>query len=278
MGTASYPGYGEVLHFGRLGGAGDAELLHVRFGRFDFARHAHDRVSFGLITSGAMRLEQAGGSLVARAGDVMLYDHDRVHWGGSERGSGWTVRSLYADPGRLAALARQCGFRQRGTIGFPTPVVRDGGMARRLLALHRAAEAGAPRLETETLMLEVIVAAIADYGDGGGDPAAAGAEPRAVRRARDYLEARVGEDVALEELAAAAGLSASRLARVFKRETGLPPHAYHGYLRVRRAQALLRDGMTVAATAAECGFVDQAHLTRAFKRHVGLTPGRFRAA
>ena len=278
MTGSAYPGYGEVLHFGRLRGTAEAELLHARFARFDFARHAHDRVSFGLIASGRLRIEQAGGAAVAGAGDVILYDHDRVHWGGSERGSAWTIRTLYADPARLAALARGHGLGGRGSVAFPEPIVRSPAMARRLLALHRAVERGAPRLMTEGLMIETIVEALRRYSDRRGEAAAPGAAPRAVRAACDYLEARVCDDVGLDELAAAAGLSASRLARVFKAAKGLPPHAYHGYLRVRRAQALLRAGMSVAEAAVDCGFVDQAHLTRAFKRHVGVTPGRFRAA
>ena len=127
----SYPGYGEVLHFGRLRGAPAAELLHARFGRFDFARHAHDRVSFGLITAGAMRLEQAGGASLVGAGDVILYNHDVVHWGGSERGqgcdAGWAIRTLYADPGQLASTP-PCGRKPprpspRNTPTSPLPAL-----------------------------------------------------------------------------------------------------------------------------------------------------------
>ena len=127
-------------------------------------------------------------------------------------------------------------------------------------------------------LLDTLALLLARYSKAGSDAPAAAQEPQAVRRARDYLEARVASDIGLAELAAVAGLSPSRLVRSFKASLGLPPHAYHRYLRVRRAQALLRDGQPVALVAQDCGFVDQSHLTRAFKRHVGVTPGRFRSA
>jgi transcriptional regulator GlxA family with amidase domain len=44
---------------------------------------------------------------------------------------------------------------------------------------------------------------------------------------------------------------------------------------VRHAKSLLRAGLPIALVAAEAGFYDQAHLTRHFKRIVGLTPGRY---
>jgi transcriptional regulator GlxA family with amidase domain len=54
-----------------------------------------------------------------------------------------------------------------------------------------------------------------------------------------------------------------------------PPRQRQTQVRVRRAKSLLRAGLPIALVAAEAGFYDQAHLTRHFKRIVGLTPGRY---
>jgi AraC-like DNA-binding protein len=66
-----------------------------------------------------------------------------------------------------------------------------------------------------------------------------------------------------------------RLARTFKAEVGLAPHAYQIQLRVLRAKQMLAAGCRIAEAADECGFYDQAHLTDQFKRHVGVTPGGY---
>jgi transcriptional regulator GlxA family with amidase domain len=65
---------------------------------------------------------------------------------------------------------------------------------------------------------------------------------------------------------------------VFKREVGVPPHAYQVQMRVRRARRLMLTGMAPADVAISVGFYDQAHLNRHFKRIVGMTPGDYRGA
>jgi transcriptional regulator GlxA family with amidase domain len=49
-------------------------------------------------------------------------------------------------------------------------------------------------------------------------------------------------------------------------------------LRVNHAQAMLSAGAPVAAVANACGFSDQSHLTRVFRKAVGVPPGKYRRA
>jgi AraC-like DNA-binding protein len=72
------------------------------------------------------------------------------------------------------------------------------------------------------------------------------------------------------------GLSVRSLQRLF-RDKGLPPPDYWRLLaRVRRAAALLGGPLPLAVIAADCGYSDQAHLTRAMVRWIGKTPGQLR--
>ncbi len=106
------------------------------------------------------------------------------------------------------------------------------------------------------------------------------APPAAVLRAVALMRARLAESISLNMLAEAAGLSSFHFARQFKAATGHPPHEYHIRMRVDRAQELLRTRgreWSLAAIAAECGFVDQSHFSRHFKRVVGVTPGEYLA-
>lgn len=102
-----------------------------------------------------------------------------------------------------------------------------------------------------------------------------GPEHAAVRRARAHLLERWDQPVSLAELSAVAGLSRFELVRRFGADTGLSPHAFQTQLRVRRARRMLDEGVPPAVVAADCGFADQPHLSRAFKRLVGVSPGRY---
>jgi AraC-like DNA-binding protein len=76
----------------------------------------------------------------------------------------------------------------------------------------------------------------------------------------------------LARLAKEVGLSPFQVVRAFKRRFGVPPHVYQLTVRIARARRLLLQGVATADVAAECGFVDQSHLSRHFKQHVGVTP------
>jgi AraC-like DNA-binding protein len=59
-------------------------------------------------------------------------------------------------------------------------------------------------------------------------------------------------------------------------EVGMPPYAWLAQHRVARARVLLEHGHRPAEAAAATGFADQAHLTRWFRRVVGVTPSAYR--
>ena len=104
------------------------------------------------------------------------------------------------------------------------------------------------------------------------------AEHAPVRRARHHLSERWDQRVTLNELARVAGLSRFELVRRFGQQNGVTPHAFQTNLRVDHARGLLAAGMAPAEVAAACGFADQPHLTRVFKRAVGVSPGRYARA
>jgi AraC-like DNA-binding protein len=101
---------------------------------------------------------------------------------------------------------------------------------------------------------------------------------REVTDALALMDADPGRAPDLAGLAAAVHLSPKHFARLFKDVVGVPPMAYRQALRVSRARALLAAGdQPVAAVAAELGFADAAHLSRAFRQAYGSTPTDFRA-
>lgn len=80
------------------------------------------------------------------------------------------------------------------------------------------------------------------------------------------------------DLAAAAGMTSTRLERTMRRALGMSPKQLLIRTRLEAAMRALDDtDHTVAAIAGSCGFYDQSSFTRQFQRAVGLTPGAYRA-
>jgi AraC-like DNA-binding protein len=99
-----------------------------------------------------------------------------------------------------------------------------------------------------------------------------------LRQVRERLADAPLHAPSLEEMAGMTGLSRYQLLRRFERAYGLPPHAWLLSRRAEHALRLIRAGETLTDAAIASGFADQSHMTRAFARHYGFTPGAWRRA
>ncbi|MDE2166276.1 MAG: helix-turn-helix transcriptional regulator [Alphaproteobacteria bacterium] len=135
------------------------------------------------------------------------------------------------------------------------------------------------RLYLESLTEALTVDLFRRYAERRAQPrrARGGLPPALLRRLLDYIEAHLGADIALVELANLAGLSAHHFGQAFKASTGIAPHRYLIERRIQRArQLLLTDARPIAEIAADVGFANQSHLTFNFRKLVGTTPAQYR--
>jgi AraC-like DNA-binding protein len=267
---------GEVARYWRHAEVPGVDLLRARFVTHRYSRHAHETYTFALIESGVEVFEYGGSLLRAGTGAVALLNPEVVHTGQAESPAGWAYRVLYPAADVLAGVAADLGWR-RGTPSFPQTVVDDPRSARLLRAAHVAAEHG-DRLASSSLLRAALTGLLSAHAGPGRLARSAGRTPRspaAVRTVCDLLTSQLADPPSLDELALATGMSPFALLRAFRGETGLPPHAYLNQLRVRLARRLLDGGVAPADVAAEVGFADQAHLTRHFKRVMGVPPGAY---
>jgi AraC family transcriptional regulator len=95
----------------------------------------------------------------------------------------------------------------------------------------------------------------------------------------DYIQSNLDRNVTLTELAALVELTPRYFCEVFGRTMGRPPHQFQIEQRVERAKTLLRrPSVPVSEIALMAGFSSQSHLNVCFRRIVGVTPARYRAA
>jgi AraC-like DNA-binding protein len=267
----------EVARYWQHAAVAGVDLLRARFITHRYGRHAHQTYTFGLIEAGVEEFDYGGTLLRAAEGAVALLDPEVVHTGHAATPAGWTYRVLYPEVSVVTEVAEQLGW-PRGTPRFPQTVLYDARSAAMLRSAHQAAEHG-DRLASTSLLTAALAGLLrAHAADGPAvvrDATGAGRAPTAVRTVCELLHERLAEPPSLAELAALTGLSQFALLRAFRAQTGLPPHAYLNQLRVRRARSLLDDGLPATEVAAVTGFADQAHLTRHFKRVVGVPPGAY---
>lgn len=257
----------DVAHYWRHPAVPGVDLMRAHYVRHGFARHTHDTFAIGMVRSGEQELLVGTETHRTGPGGVVLLNPDVVHTGRAAAAGGWAYRVFYPD---AAVVADAVGT---GSPWLTEPVVHDPSAAATLRQAHLAAESG-DRLASGTLLVTALRTVWRGYGGHPySEPASEGG--RAVEHAREILHARLVDPPSLAELAAAVGTTQFPLLRAFRARYGLPPHAYLNQLRVRRACLLLADGTPAARVAVEVGFADQSHLTRHFRRMVGVAPGRY---
>jgi len=106
-----------------------------------------------------------------------------------------------------------------------------------------------------------------------------GLAPWQVRIVTTHIDTNLNTSLSCETLARLARLSVSHFARAFKYTFGYSPHAFLMRRRMERAQGLmLKSNAPLAHIALECGFADQAHLSRLFLQFTGESPASWRRA
>ncbi len=96
-------------------------------------------------------------------------------------------------------------------------------------------------------------------------------------RALEFMEEHFAEPLGVAEFAEAAGLSESRFATLFHRETGTTPMHFFNTVRLGHAQSFLLNGASVDEAAERAGFSSPQYFCRYFRKQTGFSPGAFRA-
>jgi AraC-like DNA-binding protein len=244
------------------------DSLHARIVE-PFAPHLHEEFAVGACTEGIEVIRYRGALHYSGPGSVVVLQPGEPHTGGPLDRSGFVYRVMYP----AADLLRDASGR---VPWFPEPVVIDPTLAEGLRRLHVALGREGEPLELESGLAWVLGELVSRHSA----VPVPDVEPRKASSATRLVLARLSDRVScpptLGEMASEVGMSRYQLVRAFASEVGMPPYAWLAQHRVARARALLEEGRGLAETAAITGFADQAHLTRWFRRVVGVTPGVYR--
>lgn len=253
----------------------DVEFLHAHYVQHAYPPHSHDYYVVSLIERGHQSFTHKGTKYSTPPGGVILINPEAAHTGEAADQQGFEMRAIYPTTALMETIASELTGRHQGLPFFKEVRVGSRWAANMILSLHKAVSQEADALECESRLLWSLAQFVKHYADTHPGEQPLGKEKKAIQQARQYIEECFAEGVSLHRLAEEVALSPYYLLRVFHAEVGMPPYTYLESVRIRRAQQLIKTGTPLAEVALQVGFSSQSHLTRHFKKIIGVTPGQY---
>ena len=248
--------------------------------------HFHEGSSYGIFrgdgvgdwlliatVSGKGRFGYAGGELITELGDWVLIRPGTPHGYGVEASlKRWELLWVHFQP-----RPHWLPWLEWPAVspGLCTLAIGDGSTMDRFREVHRQFTGDLRR--SEAYAMNSLEALLLDCDRQNPLAAMSSFDPR-VRRAMDYLERNLARKVTLADIAAAVGLSASRLAHLFRTQSGQSPQQHLEGLRMQRAAELLkRTSLSIKLIADSVGFDSQFYFSQRFKAWNGQSPSSYRS-
>ncbi|MEW2624238.1 AraC family transcriptional regulator [Streptomyces sp. NPDC048106] len=258
---------GEEVNAWRPRVPGVTEVFHAHFTEYAYPMHVHDAWTLLIVDDGAVRYDLDRHEHGTPLDTVSLLPPHVPHNGSPATPGGFRKRVVYLDSSRLGE--ELIGAAVDG------PDLRDPVLRLRVGQLHAALARPGDELEAES-RLTLVGERLRAHLRRRPEPPGLRRDPKLARKLRELLDARLAEGISLAEAAGLLHAHPAHLVRAFSGAYGIAPHQYLMSRRVGRARRLLLDGLPPGEVAALTGFYDQAHLTRHFRKLVGVPPGRYR--
>jgi AraC-like DNA-binding protein len=251
------------------------ETRAVNGGRACYDPHTHQSFSIGTVLNGQAQYLNRSRHASAETGSVVMINPGDVHACNPRDESTWSYRMLFIDSTWLGGVQREIGISLHQDLQmFSETLSHERELYLRLNVLLERLWQAAGRLEKETDVVDFLIHLHQRFDRVTLDIKS----NQRLSQAAEYIAAHCVDDIALSDICDATQLSRSYLIRAFKRQYGMTPHAFLLNQRIHHAQSLLKQGLAIVDVAADCGFADQAHFQRVFKRHVAATPRQYVSA
>lgn len=264
----------EFANYWHLPELGGLELLNARYEEQAFTKHSHEGYCIAVIEDGAQTFQWQGNNYYANEHHIVLINADEVHTGSPVKQSGWEYHAIYPTPEMIAEINKDL-FKTEGAPWFDNAVVNDQGLVQQLMQLFLLLEQKGNFLLKETFYLSTMAYLIAKHGKTAPEIIKVSDTKKQILWIKEFISTYPERELTLTELANMAQLSQWHFLRQFNQHVGMPPHKWLIQSRLHKARRLLKQGLRPVDIAMECGFSDQSHFNRNFKKYLGVTPTQY---
>jgi AraC-like DNA-binding protein len=243
---------------------GTVERIEACFSGAAFTPHRHDTYAIGVTLEGVQSFDYRGSTRYSLPGQLVVLHPDELHDGRAGDDRAFRYRTAYIPPVLVQSVLG----------GRPLPFVEGGvssdpRLRNPVWGLIEDYDRPLGGLELQDALYDLVAALQAVTGNVASIKVANRA---AVLKAREYIDARIAHSFTLGDLERVTRHDRWQLSRDFRTLLGTSPYRYLTLRRLDKARRMLLAGCKPTEAAIDCGFSDQSHLCRIFKKNFGMTP------
>lgn len=247
-----------------LKAAGKLDRIEATLKGQAYAPHRHDTYAVGLTLRGVQSFDYCGETRHSLSGQMVVLHPDELHDGRAGTDEGFQYRTVYIQPSDVQDVLG----------GKALPFIRDG-----ISTDERLRKALLPLLEDYGQALSAFQYQDALYdlavtldAISSRNSVSSSVNYGAVKLAQECIDDNLNKNLSLDLLEQTAGYDRWQLSRDFRAFLGTSPYRYLTLRRLDKARSMLLTGVAIVDVAATCGFADQSHMGRQFKKAFGLSP------
>ena len=285
-----------ITETGCLSDAQESQILRmwnvdVPAGKRPLQQHQHLNFEIMYVNSGSGTYTTAGKNYEMKPGDLFIFSSNEFHCITDVGETGLNITNLQFTPQFMISHTPDIhskidiNFYFHHDIDFQNRIKSENNEA--LCQIFRKiTEELILQQDENTLMIRALlnlffVTLLRDYGYADRTHSSNHDRARSIHKAFKYINEHYTENLTLQDIASAAGLSATYFSTVFKKTTGISLWDYINSKRIDKAiQLILSEdhNRNMIFVAEECGFNNTANFNKAFRKYTGMTPREYKAA
>lgn len=237
-------------------------FVRHRFKGHEFKKHFHTTYSIGLIVNGVHRLEFENEDTVSSCGDIKIVNPYDMHL--ADGNVFWEYFNFMPTQNLIKEIAQNmCEKHIDFDIKF-SHNISDKYASKLLLELFNSDD-----MNKEENMVFFISYLLQNYSSKKIKSVKI---DKNINHSIEFLHENFLNDISLDFIAKQSNLSKYHFIKIFKKQIGITPHQYILALKIEYAKTLINLKMPLSQIAYECGFSDQSHFIRTYKKMHGFTP------
>ncbi|WED24535.1 AraC family transcriptional regulator [Vibrio sp. JC009] len=249
--------------------------LDANMSDFSYDKHAHEEYSIGVTLQGRQDFFSCRSFHKSSPGRIVLFNPDDVHDGHSGGDTNLKYSMLYLHPDALKTQFKALGIDENQTLRVEGTVLDDAILSHQILSFSELIqEENASKIEQESGLFQIARSLVRMSGQLQ-ETTPDSRTDKLLIKAKEFIQANLHQDIAIDDIAAAANMSKFHFIRLFRSQFGITPHQYVLNCRINSARKALETGLPSIDVAQACGFADSSHLNRRFKRYFGMTPKQY---